>query len=125
VSDTAVANDVPPVAEDTIAVEPPKNHERTGVEKTPQTGKITGILGQGDDARNSLVYLTILWSFVAGAAITGLVILLVTIHNKGESHDIVQDIRNIWAIFVPLITLALGYAFGKGNATVSGARKKK
>jgi len=76
--------------------------------------KITSAIGRGEDARNSLVYITIKYCFISACVITILVVLNHWIFRKEETiPNFVGDIQIVWDIAVPLITLALGYAFGK------------
>ena len=79
-------------------------------------GKITDIVGSGDNARNTFVYLTLKWSFIAGLIITGLVVLNHWCFRLNDKiPDFMGDIKITWGIVVPIITLALGYAFGKSE----------
>lgn len=79
-------------------------------------GSITSIIGRGDDARNSFVYLTIKWSFISGCIVTVLVVVNSWLFRKNEMvPDFGHDIELVWDIVVPIITLALGYAFGKSR----------
>ncbi len=78
--------------------------------------KITETIGRGEDARNSFVYLTIKWSFIAGCVITVLVVINHWFFRKNETiPDFSRDLQLVWDIVVPMITLALGYAFGKSR----------
>ena len=78
--------------------------------------KITGTIGRGDDARNSFVYITIKWAFISGCIITLLIVLNHWLFRKEEKiPDFANDIQLVWDIVVPIITLALGYAFGKSR----------
>lgn len=80
------------------------------------TPKITETIGRGEDARNSFVYITIKWAFIAGCIITVLIVINHWCFRKEEKiPDITGDIQIIWDIIVPIITLALGYAFGKSR----------
>jgi hypothetical protein len=79
-------------------------------------GKITKTIGRGEDARNSFVYLTLQWAFIIGSVLTVLIILNKWFfENDNVVPNIMGDISNAWKIVVPLITLALGYAFGKSK----------
>lgn len=79
-------------------------------------GKIPQTIGHGEDAKNSLIYLTLKWAFIAGCVITT---LIVANHwccqHANHAHDLTNDIALIWDIIVPIITLALGYAFGRSG----------
>lgn len=78
--------------------------------------KITETIGRGDDARNSFVYLTIKWAFISGCVVTVLIVLNHWCFRKEETiPDFASDIQLVWDIVVPMITLALGYAFGKSR----------
>lgn len=79
-------------------------------------GKITQTIGRGEDARNSFVYLTLKWAFIVGISITGLIVINNWFFEKNlKVPDIMGDISSTWEIVIPVITLALGYAFGKSK----------
>jgi hypothetical protein len=82
---------------------------------------IKKIIGTGENAKNSFVYIVLKWSFLLGAAFSIVIIsfLILNAWNKlKKSIDILEFInciKDTWTIFTPLITLALGYAFGKSR----------
>ena len=78
---------------------------------------ITNIIGSGEDARNSIIYLVLKWAFIAAAVISTLVIINNWLFRDCENKvpDITSDLKVIWEIVTPIITLALGYAFGKSE----------
>jgi hypothetical protein len=79
-------------------------------------GKITKTIGRGEDARNSFVYLTLRWAFIVGSVITVFIIINKWFfEDDSNATSIMADISNAWEIVVPIITLALGYAFGKSK----------
>lgn len=79
-------------------------------------GKITATLGTGDNAKNSLVYLTLKYCFLIGGALTFLVVVNYWAFRENEKvPDFIGDVKVVWEIMVPIITLALGYAFGKAQ----------
>jgi hypothetical protein len=79
-------------------------------------GKITATIGSGDNARNTFVYLTLKWSFISGIVLTVLVVINNWFFVSNEKvPDIMGDLKGSWGIVVPIITLALGYAFGKSK----------
>ena len=84
--------------------------------KSPETS-ITNIIGSGEDARNSIIYLVLKWAFIAAAVISTLVIINNWLFRDCENKvpDITSDLKVIWEIVTPIITLALGYAFGKSE----------
>lgn len=79
-------------------------------------GTITDTIGTGDNAKNSLIYVCIHWCFLAAALLTLFVVLNNWFFRQNEKvPDFVEDIRTVWMIFLPVVTLALGYAFGKSH----------
>lgn len=85
--------------------------------ETPQPapglhGTIQATIGTGDNAKNSIVWMTITWSLVIASLLSLLIFSLAVCHKDFSYLD---HIKTIWSIFVPIITLALGYAFGKSQ----------
>lgn len=80
--------------------------------RSGMAGKITHNIGTGENAKNSIVWMTITWSFLIAAFLSLLFFSLVVAH---KDFAYIDHIKSIWAIFVPIITLALGYAFGKNK----------
>ncbi|MES2585665.1 MAG: hypothetical protein V4536_01960 [Pseudomonadota bacterium] len=78
-------------------------------------GEISKKIGTGENARNSIVWITIRWSLIAGGLITLALYLRSFSCEVAGYGNFVEDIKTVWAIFLPLITLALGYTFGKGR----------
>lgn len=79
-------------------------------------GKITSTIGTGEVAKDSIVYLVIKWSFISGTVITGLLVINNWIfRDEGKVPDLTNDIKITWSLVIPIITLALGYAFGKSR----------
>jgi hypothetical protein len=83
-----------------------------GALMAPIPGSITQQIGSGEHARNSIVYRTILWSFIGGGLLSAASMALALCLGKPAP---IGDLKDIWSIFVPMITLALGYVFGKGR----------
>ncbi len=77
-------------------------------------GKIADHIGTGRNAKDSFIWMTITWSFYIA---TGISILIFTrsFFNVSSGEDLMDSLIQIWSVFVPIITLALGYAFGKGE----------
>ena len=78
----------------------------------PIAGTVTQQIGSGDNAQNAIVYRTILWCFVAGG------VLSLATFGHGlfkDSTAPLAGVKDVWSIFAPIITLALGYLFGKGK----------
>lgn len=81
--------------------------------------KISDLIGQGDDAKNAIVWTIVRWSLIIPAAITFLYFCTMwavygaDLDYKEQVLQIREHILKIWGVFAPLITLALGYIFGK------------
>lgn len=105
-------------------IEPSNKTGGTKLFKTPSAevnGKIADTIGTGDNAKNSLVYLTIKWAFISATCISGLVVLNHWAFRENDKvPDFTEDIQSIWKIIIPIITLALGYAFGKHENKTNG-----
>ena len=78
-------------------------------------GKVTEIVGTGENAKNSFSWTTITWSFIIGGGISFLLYIRSFFYGDPQAPTLISDLKTIWSIFVPLITLALGYSFGKGT----------
>jgi len=90
---------------------PPLNQPGNSI-STAIPGAVTQQIGSGEHAQNSIVYRTILWSFVGGGLLSAASIAI-ALNLKATLPF--SELKDIWSIFVPLITLALGYLFGKGR----------
>ena len=90
----------------------PSLNATQGSISTPIPGAVTQQIGSGEHALNSIVYQTILWSFIGGGLLSAAV---VAVALTRASTTPFADVKDIWSIFAPLITLALGYLFGKGK----------
>lgn len=77
-------------------------------------GKIADTIGTGENAKNSIVYLTIKWAFIAATIISALCIINAWLFRENEKvPDFTAEVETVWKIVIPIITLALGYQFGK------------
>lgn len=86
--------------------------------KNVQGNPIKQTIGSGDDAKNSFIWLVIRWSFIVGSGISFLVFIRSFFFDEPDSKSLVDTLSNVWSIFIPLITLAIGYAFGKNERSV-------
>lgn len=84
----------------------PEEEEKKTSFKDVVKGKITDFLGEGENAEKSIASIVLIACFIVGTLISGAV---------GIWDWKVDDIVKVWGIFTPIITLALGYALGKGN----------
>lgn len=78
----------------------------------PIAGAVAKQIGSGEHAQNSIVYKTISWSFIAGGLLSLASIGIAIYQDKPNP---LNEVKEVWSIFVPMITLALGYVFGKGK----------
>ena len=90
----------------------PKPHVREGGQK--------GFYQPGEHAKDSFIWMTLKYCFYLGA-IFSVCLMLVFFHfsfdrNEPEKFDVVSALKDVWSIFTPILTLALGYAFGKREA---------
>lgn len=98
----------------------PENQSQTRmsykkVSGSPSEGSIAKTIGAGDNAKNSIVWVTIRWSFIIGAVTSLAMYLRPTYCQVDMQGNLLEDIKSSWGIFMPVITLALGYIFGKGR----------
>jgi len=89
--------------------------------KSDIIGNVNYSIGTGKNAQDSVVWLTILWSFCLGIALSLLLVIFSWPYSPSGSHPPIEKVfpidqlKSIWSIFVPIVTLALGYMFGKGK----------
>jgi hypothetical protein len=74
-------------------------------------GKIAAHIGSGRHAQASLAYYAIVYSFLSGLILSLLIYIMIALLDPKTSF--VESVKSIWAIFIPIITLSLGYIFGK------------
>jgi hypothetical protein len=98
-------------------VNPPKaEKEQPKASVVEHFGKISEIIGTGEHAKLGIIYLTIRWAFITGCVVSLLVVINYWgFREKEKVPDFVSDIKVIWEVIIPIITLALGYAFGKSK----------
>lgn len=103
----------------------PRQKGRSGTDSGTDngTGAIAKQIGTGDNAKDSFVWMTLQACFwIAGLISLGLFIIYFTsffINGCEKVDSLVDSLKNLWAIFTPIITLALGYAFGKRDGKSS------
>lgn len=93
-----------------------KNEVRLGTNSNKEdlVGTIGKKTGTGKHAQDSFVWITITWSFYIGIGLS-ILFYIRSFFDVGRNESILNSIIEIWKIFLPIITLALGYAFGKGK----------
>ncbi|EMM3170527.1 hypothetical protein RKE85_001328 [Serratia marcescens] len=82
-----------------------------------KVGVIAEQIGTGEHARDSFIWMTLKYCFYLGATFSVCIILayfhFVFDENDPDKIDIISALKDVWSIFTPILTLALGYAFGK------------
>ncbi|WP_410952337.1 hypothetical protein [Pseudomonas sp. S1(2024)] len=78
-------------------------------------GVYTKIIGSGENAKDTFVYIVIVWSFIVGSVISSAIYVKSYFAPMDSGGDLVALFKDVWGIFFPIITLALGYSFGKGR----------
>ncbi|WP_336766816.1 hypothetical protein [Pantoea ananatis] len=84
-------------------------------------GVISEQIGTGEHAKDSFIWMTLRNCFYIGF-IFSVCIFIAYYHfvfdkNDASEIDIVAALKDVWSIFTPILTLALGYAFGKRDHT--------
>jgi hypothetical protein len=88
--------------------------EKSSLATKEIAGKITSHIGTGNNAKDSFIWMTITRSFYIATTISVLLFIR-SFFNVAAEENLLDSIVKIWGVFVPIITLALGYAFGKGR----------
>ena len=115
--------------DDTVAVIPTTSGESTPpppATGSPNTttsahlfGTIAKLIGTGENAENSIVWMTITWSLriATGLSVVLLIFLGISFFQGKDQvvPEFTKNIISVWSIFTPIITLALGYAFGRNE----------
>jgi len=92
-----------------------------GSVKTDIIGAVNYAIGTGRHAQDSVVWLTIKWSLCLGIFLSFILIVYMWPSSPEGVHPPIKavfpmaELKSIWGIFVPIVTLALGYMFGKGR----------
>ncbi|WP_050978159.1 hypothetical protein [Herbaspirillum sp. GW103] len=82
--------------------------------KANVVGKFAELFGSGEHAKNTFIWVAMRWSFVIGCVISSALFVRALVFPE-RAPNLIDEIKSTWNIFVPIITLALGYAFGKGS----------
>lgn len=96
-------------------VPPPETPRKPAARKDrlqPVLGEVSKIIGSGENAQHSIVYKTIGWSFAAGVFFS---LLGFAYSAYCGSTDPIDSLKGVWSIFIPVITLSLGYLFGRSG----------
>lgn len=97
------------------------NKSLEGRSEKVDTSPITAKIGKGDDAKNSIIWTIVTWCLAIPAGITFFYFLTMWyamyLFPNPDNHlgAIRENISKIWGLFIPIITLALGYLYGKSS----------
>jgi len=80
---------------------------------------ISDLIGRDSDAQNSVVWLVISKTLNWSWWITLILIINDLIRNNGSNS--LEIIKTVFGLFIPIITLSLGYVFGKTRGDKSGS----
>lgn len=72
---------------------------------------ITRTIGRGEDAKNSVIWHIIFTTFCVFSCVVSALIIIDLYRTNGK--DSVQIVKDVWSIFTPILTLSLGYMFGR------------
>lgn len=85
--------------------------------EVPYSAKI----GRGEEAKSSVVWFVITFTLTLYACITSAMIIVDIFDSGGK--NILNNIKESWVVFSPIITLSLGYMFGKNSALENEQRR--
>ena len=109
------------VSETTIIDDEPKNKKtkvtaKKGTAQTSESEEQRRSFIDSEDAKETVVWFIIKFTLILCGCATAGIFFIDIIANKSEvtsSKETIQDIKSLWEIFFPIITLSLGYLFGK------------
>lgn len=83
-------------------------------------GKLTETIGSGENAKNSIVYSVLKWCFllITGFLLVETIFLFIEIFNSKLlvlSDKLLECFKVVCQTIFPIVTLSLGYAFGKSQ----------
>lgn len=103
--------------ESPVAHNPTENKKTIEKGESSNPGVISKHIGTGNNAKDSFVWMTLRSCFwIAGICSVGafsITVYRLYIYKDFMETTFIDDLKNLWSIFTPIITLALGYAFGK------------
>ena len=77
-------------------------------------------IGKGEDAKNSVVWHVITYTLTIYSCIVAALLIIDVMLTGGK--NCLATVKDSWAAFTPIITLSLGYMFGKkGNEKEDGS----
>ncbi|WP_318459657.1 hypothetical protein [Photobacterium leiognathi] len=114
--------DISGIVDEDIQPKKKKSTIRKGIlGQEDMAGSVSQTIGTGKHAQDSVVWLTIKWSFIIGSILSFILIAFMWpsspegVHPPIAAVFPIEHLKVIWSIFIPIVTLALGYMFGKGK----------
>ena len=78
-------------------------------------GSIHRNIGTGENAKTGIAWQTISWSFTGFAFLSLVAIFFPPFGFGQELETVMEAVKSAASIFLPIVTLALGYVFGSSN----------
>ncbi|HGA3141950.1 TPA: hypothetical protein ACIR59_004264 [Enterobacter hormaechei] len=80
-------------------------------EEKHEKGKMADNVGTGRHAQTNIIWYIVSATFVVFSCICSALVVM-SIYGY-EIKTVLDSIKDIWGVFTPILTLALGYLFGK------------
>lgn len=114
---------------DTIEVKPKTQNRVDTLEKVEKQNKrswisslmmspFSAVIGKGDEAKDSVVWYVITRVLRLATAVLLFFFGVDLYYHQGQ--NLMNILKEAWNVFVPIITLAMGYLFGKQNKIANG-----
>ncbi|HBS2681665.1 TPA: hypothetical protein MFA46_005398 [Klebsiella pneumoniae] len=114
----------------TIDAEPIKKNTkvtaRKGTAYTAESEEQRRSFIDSEDAKETVVWFIIKFTLTLCGCITAGIFFIDVIANKSDvtsSKETIEDIKSLWEIFFPIITLSLGYLFGKSHTKSESSKQ--
>ncbi|MFA0156202.1 hypothetical protein [Vibrio sp. 10N.261.46.A3] len=97
---------------------PPPKKKQSGI-SSDVLGTVAKTLGTGQHAQDAVVWLTIVMCFILGSILSLVLICFMWpespegVHPPIKPDFPIDEIKEVWGVFIPIVTIALGYIFGK------------
>lgn len=83
-------------------------------QSTPnRAGLMQKLFGYGADAKYGISGIVILCLFIVGVIFSVIICIDYWFFQENSSAKISDELKNVWSIITPLLTLTLGYIFGR------------
>lgn len=76
---------------------------------------LENVIGSGENAKNNISFTIIVSSFICIGVFTLFVLIDYWWLHCSDNKTISEEIKEVWTMVTPLLTLTLGYVFGKGK----------